>query len=127
MGVTLSNTSGNGKPVSWYYNSSNTTLYATLPTMGGSAYIFTVGDISCPTSCSDFTLFASSSASKSFGTTEATVNVYELLTGTKVYTNKKVILDTFDIKSTNLKEGFYMLEVLYDTGEKTIEKIYLKY
>ncbi len=125
--VTLSNTTGNGKPVSWYYNSSSTTLYVTLSTTGGSVYIFTVGTEGCANGSSDFTIFASTGAPKSLGVPQATVNVYELLTGTKVYTNKNVMTDSFDIKSTNLKEGYYLLEMLYENGERTTEKIYLRY
>lgn len=125
--VVLSNTTGNGKPVSWYYNSSNTTLYVTLPTLGGSVYIFTVGTEDCANGSSDFTFFASTGAPKSLGVAQATVNVYELFTGTKVYTNRNVITDSFDIKSTNLNEGYYVLEMLYENGERTTDKIYLRY
>lgn len=124
--LTLAKFSGNGTPVSWYYNSSNYTLYVILPNTGGSVFVFTVGNVgSCATS--DFTLFASSGAPKSLGITDATVNVYELMNGTKVYTSKNVMTDTFDLKSTNLKEGYYILEVLSETGERTTTKVYLKY
>lgn len=126
--VLLSTFSGNGIPASWYYNQSNTTLYVTLPTVGSYGYVFSIGE---EDSCNklSFTIFASNTATRSVemdSNTLGTVNIYELFSGNKVYNQKNVTIKSFDIKSTNLNEGYYIIETITES-ERTANKVYLTY
>lgn len=122
----LATFSGNSIPTYWYYNKSNTTLYVMLPSAGGSAYTFSVEDeSSCASSL--FTLFASTGAPKTNSIDVGTVNIYDVFSGSKVYTEKAVETNTFDLKNTNLPKGYYIIEVVSETGERTTDKVSLSY
>lgn len=115
------------QPLSWSYDKSGRHLFVKLDPYSYGPYRFIIGkkdnpkDAPCGNYVFTFYLNRTKALIQSIDSKPASVNIYNINTGFKVYGEKNPT--DFNIESTNLDKGIYIIETTDETGKIKREKV----